>query len=119
MLVVGDFAKDLPGYSSKYVTRLYDQMQKVQEAMADLRHLQKIGATEEAKELLKKKGDKIRLYRLYSHAEKQLAAVNRQVRMVQLRPGDPEAKRERLDALYATRNRIAKVTEEAARRRTP
>jgi hypothetical protein len=117
VLVAGDFVKDLPAHQSKYVTRLYDQMKEVQQAMADLRHLQQIGATEKAREHLEANRDKIQLYRLYTHAEKQLSDVNRQIKLTQSRDGDAEMKRERLDALYETRNRIARLTEERTRER--
>lgn len=115
VLVLGDFAREMPAYQSKYVTKLYDQISEVQEAMADLRHLQKIGALEEAKAHFEKEHDKIRLYKLYSHAQRQLQNVNSQIRLVQQRAGDAAEKRERLNALYEIRNRIAKLTEERAR----
>lgn len=114
VLVIGDFVKELPAYQSKYVTRMYDQMKDVQQAMGDLRELQKIGATEEAKKLMEAKADKLKLYRLYTHAEKQMESVTRQIKLAQIRTGDADLKRERLDGLYATRNRIAKFTEERA-----
>lgn len=115
VLVAGDFAKNLPSYQSKYVTRLYDQMKEVQQAMADLRELQKVGAIEEAKELIEDKGDKIRLYWLYTNAQKQMTNVNRQIKMVPYRAGTAAEKRERLDALYKIKNRIAETTERSAR----
>lgn len=118
VLVAGDFVKDLPAYQSKYVTRLYDQMKEVQEAMADFKHLQQIGATEKAHALLEDKKDKIQLYRLYTHAQQQLTKVNHQIQVVQARGGDAEQKRERLDQLYEMRNRIAEITELRARSAT-
>ena len=114
VLVVGDFVKDLPAYQSKYVTQVYDQMKEVQEAMADLRQLQKIGATEEAAELLEEKGDKIRLYKLFTSTENQLSKISQQIKMVQNRAGDSEEKRARLNQLYDLRNRLAKITVERA-----
>ena len=115
VFVLGDFVKDMPAYQSKYVTRLYDQMKEVQQAMADLKELQKVGATEEAKKLLEDKGDKIRLYHLYTNAQKQMTNVNRQIKMVPYRDGTVAEKRERLDALYKIKNRIAETTELTAR----
>ena len=115
VLVAGDFVKDLPAYQSKYVTRVYDQMKEVQQAMADLKELQKIGATEEAQKLMVDKADKLRLYRLYTHAEKQLTKINTQIKLTQAKAGDADEKRERLGSLYAIRNRIAQLTEERAR----
>lgn len=114
VLVAGDFVQDLPAYQSKYVTRLYDQMKDVQEATADLKHLQRIGATERAQQLLEERRDKLRMAPLFNSAERQLSDINRQIRLVQARSGDAEMKRERLDALYAARNRLAKVTERRA-----
>jgi hypothetical protein len=117
LFVLGDFVKDLPAGQSKYVTHLYDQMKEVQEAMADLRHLQQIGATEEAQRLLESKRDKIAMYHLYTHAQQQMNEVNKRIKLVQQRATDPELEREQLDALYGIRNRIARVTEEAAQQR--
>jgi len=37
LFTIGDFAKTLPDYQSKYVTRLYDQGQKFQQALNDMR----------------------------------------------------------------------------------
>ena len=114
VLVLGDFVRDMPAYQSKYVTRLYEQSREVQQVMADMRAYQKIGAIEKAAEILKEQGDKIRLYRLYTHAEKQLTQINQQIKMAQRRPGDADAKRARLDQLYAQKNRVAKLTEQRA-----
>lgn len=114
VFTIGDFARSMPAYQSKYVTHLYEQGKEVQEAMADLRAAQKIGATEKAAEILQDRGDKIRLYRLYTHAEKQLSQINSQIKMVQRREGDADMKRARLDQLYVQRNRIAKITGERA-----
>lgn len=114
VFALGDFVRDMPAYQSKYVTRLYEQSREVQQVMADMRAYQKIGATEKAAEILKEHGDKIKLYRLYTHAEKQLTQINQQIKMTQRRSGDADAKRARLDQLYAQKNRVAKLTEQRA-----
>ncbi len=114
--VIGDFAKELPAAQSKYVTRLYDQGRKVQQAMADIRHYRQIGEMEKARELAEKNRESVMLYRVYSRAQRQLAEINKAIRMTQ-RSGSltPQEKRERLDMLYDQRNRVAEITEQRNR----
>jgi hypothetical protein len=112
LFVVGDFVKDLPAYQSKYLTRLYDQGKEVQQLMADMRAMQKVGALEQAAEFMADNRDKLKLSGIYTHAERQLTAINQRIKMVQLKDGDPKAKREQLDQLYSMRNRLAQLTEE-------
>lgn len=115
LFVVGDFVKDLPAYQSKYLTRLYDQGKEVQELMADLRLMQKMGATEEAREFLEEHRDKLKLAGLFTSAESQLSKVNQRIKMVQSKTLDPTVKREQLDQLYKMRNRLAELTEDRVR----
>lgn len=114
--VVGDFAKELPSYESKYVTRLYDQAEKVQQAMGDMRSLAKAGAIDEARKKLEDNRDTIRLSGLYENSKRHLAQLNTQIKLTQKRAGlTPEERRAQLDTLYAARNKIAKAVDESAR----
>jgi uncharacterized protein (DUF1786 family) len=80
--------------------------------MADMRAMQKVGALEQAAEFMADNRDKLKLSGIYTHAERQLTAINQRIKMVQLKDGDPKAKREQLDQLYSMRNRLAQLTEE-------
>jgi hypothetical protein len=109
--VLGDFSKDLPSGQSKYVTQFYDQSRKVQEAMADIRYYQSIGQIEKAMELRAENADKMKMYHLYTRAEKQLSTINKRIRITQLSGKSPEVKREEIDRLSTMRNRIAETIE--------
>ena len=114
--VLGDFAKGLPAHQSKYVTRLYDQGKKVQQAMADVRHYREIGELEKARELAEKNREEVMLYRVYSRAQRQLATINKAIRMTQQSNSlSADEKRQRLDMLYDQRNRVAEITERRSR----
>jgi hypothetical protein len=120
VFVLGDFVKSLPAYQSKYVNRLYEQGKEVQEAMADMRQAMKVGAFEQAREIYAEKGDKIKLYTLFTHVERQLTEINSRIKMIQSRDSiDPDMKRALLDNLYMQRNRLAKITSERAQALSP
>jgi hypothetical protein len=114
VFVAGDFAKDVPDYQSKYITRLYQQGKEVQEMMADVRQLEKVGALDKALELLHDNPNKAKLVQLYNAAEHELTTINQRIKIVQTRDSDPALKRQQLDALYAMKNRVARLTDERA-----
>ena len=116
--VVGDFAKELPAYQSRYITRLYDQAKKSQEAMADIRHYRQLGELERAKEIAEERREDIALYGIYTRAQRRLSEINKQIRNTQMSDAiSAEEKRERLTMLGDQKNRVARLTEMRARER--
>ena len=111
-LVIGDFAKDLPARQSKYITKFYEQSKEVQQAMADIRYYQGLGNTVKARELMDENKDKVRMYQMYSHAGKQLADINKRIKIVQARKMDADAKRDEIDRLTQNKIRLTKIIEE-------
>jgi hypothetical protein len=115
LFAVGDFVKDMPSYQSRYVTRLYDQGQKFQQVLADLKHYQQIGALDKAQEILTNEGDKLALAKLYTHADQQMTKINAAIKQTQIRELDPAEKRERLTMLNDLKNKLAKMVDQRAR----
>jgi hypothetical protein len=116
--VIGDFVKGLPADQSRYVEDFYKQAKRVSEIMADIRQAREVGDIEKAREIAEDNKDKVVLSKLYSAAERRMGEINKQMRLVQNRPGmSGDEKRDALDRLVAMRNRLAKtVNEQAAAR---
>lgn len=105
----GGFVKELPAASSRYLEDFYQQAQATSEAMADLRRAREVGDTEKAAEIMEERGDKVAQYRIYQRAQRQLADLNKRIRLVRSSAElDADAKRLRLDELTELRNQLAR-----------
>ena len=114
----GGFVKELPAATSRYVEDFYEQAQATSEAMADLRRAREVGDTEKAAEIMEERGDKVALYRMYQHAQRQLADINKRIRLVRGSDSmDAETKRVRLDELTELRNQLARRVSNQTRAR--
>jgi len=114
----GGFVKELPAASSRYLEDFYTQAQATSEAMADLRRAREVGDTEKAAEIMEERGDKVALYRVYQQAQRQLADLNKRIRLVRGDTSmDGDTKRLRLDELTELRNRIARQVSDRTRAR--
>lgn len=111
--VVGRFARTLPEEQSKYLTKFYEQAKDVQEAMADIRHFQSIGLQDKVKAIREDKKDVLQLADRYTETAKEIAELNKEIKLTQYRKMDPDAKRDRIDKLTAKRNALAKRVEES------
>jgi hypothetical protein len=109
--VLGDFVKDLPENSSKDTEAFYNHLTRVQQAIGDLRMLQKTGQVEAAAQALKDNKQEIQLYGLYTNATKQLGILAQRERWVNMRDMDPDQKREELNRLAQLKNNITRVAE--------
>lgn len=115
--VIGRFARSLPEDQSKYVTQFYAHAKEVQEAMADIRHYQAIGIKDKVSELRAKHKDTLMFEDAYTQGQKDLAALNREIKLTQYRNMDADAKREKIDKLTQRRNALAKRIEESRKSR--
>ena len=114
----GGFVKELPAASSRYLEDFYKQAKETSEAMADLRRAREVGDTEAAAEIMEERGDKVAQYRVYQQAQRQLADLNKRIRIVRGSTElDADAKRLRLDELTELRNRIARQVNDRMRAR--
>jgi len=106
----GGFVKELPAAQSRYLEDFYKQAKAVSEVMADLKRARETGDLEKAAGILEADGDKIKAHRLYQHAERQIGEINKRIRILRYSPlGTAEEKREQLDGLVESRNRLAKI----------
>jgi len=114
----GGFVKELPAASSRYLEDFYKQAKETSEAMADLRRAREVGDTEAAAEVMEERGDKVAQYRVYQQAQRQLADLNKRIRIVRGSTElDADTKRRRLDELTELRNRIARQVNDRMRAR--
>ena len=86
--------------------------------MADLRRAREVGDTEAAAEIMEERGDKVAQYRVYQQAQRQLADLNKRIRIVRGSTElDADAKRLRLDELTELRNQLARRVSNQTRAR--
>ena len=79
------FAAKLPSNQSTYVTDFYQSNQQISEAYADMRHYAAQGQMDKVAEIMKDKGDKIALAKMYDATSKNLANIRKQINRI----GDP------------------------------
>jgi len=114
----GGFVKELPQASSRYLEDFYKQAQETSEAMADLRRAREVGDLEKAADIMEDRGDKIAQYRAYQQAQRQLADLNKRVRLVRNSTEmDADTKRLRIDELTQLRNQVARRVTDQMRSR--
>jgi|tagenome__1003787_1003787.scaffolds.fasta_scaffold20411840_1 hypothetical protein len=94
---------------------MYDQGEKFQHALADMRFYMQTGAFEKARELQAENRSEIQLGLLYQNAERVMGMLSSHIKQVQARDIEGDEKRKRLDELYAMRNRMAKLIETQSR----
>ena len=109
MLLVGNFAENLPAGGSRYVTALYEQSRAIEQAYASYQDAMKSGERDKAAEIMESEGDKIRSRGSVAAATKLLSQLNAQAKRVQEdREMSGEEKRARLTQLEQRRHEIAK-----------
>ena len=76
------FVKELPATQSKFVTSFYDNNEKIQQAMADMRHYAALGEIDKAMKIQIEQGDKINLSKFYDKASDDMAKMRKQIRII-------------------------------------
>ena len=76
------FIKELPATQSKFVTSFYDNNEKIQQAMADMRHYAALGEIEKAQKIQIEQGDKINLAKFYNKASDDMAKMRKQISII-------------------------------------
>ena len=116
LFVVGDFVKDPEAISSKYLTRFYDQQNKIDRIYASVNMARRTGDSERAAALAA--SPQLANRPLYQHADTQITKINRTIRTITAHPTMTAAeKNARIDALNRQRNAIAMRVDAAARGR--
>jgi hypothetical protein len=105
------FVRDLPSNHSRFVEDLYSQAQQVREAYASVRAAQQRGDWKGAQAIEQEERPALQTRGAVEGAEKQMAAVGRQIRQVEASTFlSSDTKRKMLDQLNQQRNAIARAT---------
>ncbi|MEY4720082.1 MAG: hypothetical protein RL563_2700 [Pseudomonadota bacterium] len=107
------FVKDLPATQSKFVTSFYDNNEKIQQAMADMRHYAALGEVEKAQKIAIEQSDKIMLAKFYNKASDDMAKMRKQISIITADTKMTGAeKREQIDRAKLIIAEIARQAEE-------
>ncbi len=110
--VLGAFVRDLPSGQSRYVNEFYKSATEIDRKWQDIKFYQRLGMMDEARALATERGDVMALKGLYAAAQREIAAVNRQMRRIEVDPTlSGDVKREQLDLLAARKSEIARRAE--------
>ncbi len=86
----------------------YEQARVIEQAYGTWRSLRKAGKTEEAAEFMEDNGDKIKRYRSVEAVKVAIARINQQIRVVEIRDMDADAKRLEIRRLNARKDWFAR-----------
>lgn len=93
------FISSLPSDQSKYVTRVYDQLEVLEDAYGTYRKLAKEGRTAEAREFFEENRDSIRQYRDAQAVKSSLTKLSQQIKMIERSNLDGAEKRKRISEI--------------------
>jgi len=107
------FIKTMPETQSKYMTQFYQNNERIQSALADMRHYAEIGDSEKLQKIMEEKGDDIALAKMYDQTTKQLAQLRKQARMVEANKAiDPADRRDEMARIKIMMSDMARQVEE-------
>jgi len=107
------FIKTMPETQSKYMTQFYQNNERIQSALADMRHYAEIGDSEKLQKIMEEKGDDIALAKVYDQTTKQLAQLRKQARMVETNQAiDPADRRDEMARIKIMMSDMARQVEE-------
>jgi hypothetical protein len=102
--VVSRFIRDPEARITKYSDELYEMLDEANALFSTVQRLQKSGQTEEAKAMRAENIDKLRSRKNLNDIAGNVRKINNQIRMIMVSNLDPDAKRERIDALTIRKN---------------
>ena len=112
------FIKTEPQTQSKYMTQFYQNNERLQSALSDMRHYAELGEMEKVTKILEEKGDDIALSKVYDRTTKQLAALRKQSRMIENNKDiSSEDKRAEMNRIKILMSDMAKQIEEIRKTR--
>jgi hypothetical protein len=107
------FIKTMPETQSKYMTQFYQNNERIQSALADMRHYAEIGDSEKLQKVMEERGDDIALAKVYDQTTKQLAQLRKQARMVETNQAiDPADRRDEMARIKIMMSDMARQVEE-------
>lgn len=107
-LATQGFVAEVPDRNSRYVTALYEQSKRLDQAYSTWRGLIKDGKVAEAREYLEDNREEIVKSRQFDRVKRAEAAVNEQIRVIERSALDPDEKKARIARLNAQKDRIAR-----------
>jgi hypothetical protein len=117
-LTLGNTFQELPTSSSRYVGDFYRQAREINEVMSAIREYERARDFDKARELMEEKRDKVELSGLYNRTQRQLSAINKELRQVRDdKEMSADEKRARIDQLERIREEYAKSAEDTRKDR--
>lgn len=108
--VIGRFIRDADSTSSRYVTELYEESRKIEEAHASYRDAVKRGDTSKAAELLREDGEEIRAAKRVARIKQEIGDLNRRAMKIRDNPTMPADQKQQMIL------RIKRMQEQLAKR---
>lgn len=106
--VIGRFMRQASGRSSQYMTDFYDLQTEIRQIAGSVRSLQKLGRTEEARELAKDNPGILQQARMADRTSDQIAQIRQRIRQIQADTKmDGAKKRSEIDQLTDRMSAIA------------
>jgi hypothetical protein len=108
VFLAGNFVKDLPSGSSRYVTQMYEQAKEIEQAYNSYHAALKTGDTERAASLMESEGEKIRQYHEIERIKRAESKLSERARIIERSAMSPEAKRDALTMIANQRDLLAR-----------
>ena len=109
VFLAGNFVESLPTGSSRYVTAMYEQAKEVEQAWASYQAALKAGDVQEAQAIRASDGDKLKKHGLVLAGKQSMAQLSAMARRIEAdKTLSAQDKREKLDAINAKKDRIAR-----------
>jgi hypothetical protein len=103
------FITSLPEEQSRYVSRMYEQAQQIEQTFGTYRQLLKEGKTADAADFLKANREDIAKHKLVEGIKRGESRLNERIRAIERSSLDPDEKRRRIAAVQAQRDRMARA----------
>jgi hypothetical protein len=108
VFLAGNFVKDLPNGSSRYVTQMYNQAKEIEQAYASYRAALQAGDKERAASLMETEGPQIRQYHMVEAVKRMESQWSARSRMIERSNLSADAKRDALNKIEAERDALAR-----------
>lgn len=110
-LATAGFFSELPANQSRYVTHMYDQAEKVEQAYSTWRQLLKQGKVDDAREFLEDNRQAITNYKVIGSVKRAEAKFNERIRIIERSNLSPAVKKEQIALIRAQADRVARIVQ--------
>lgn len=108
VFLAGNFVKDLPSGSSRYVTQMYEQAKEIEQSYNSYRAALKAGDPERAASLMESEGEKIRQYRKIEAIKRAESKWSERARIIERSAMSSDDKRAALTRIAHERDMLAR-----------